>query len=121
MMDRYTLLGYIAVLTFIAVMFSVRIAPAHDNKRPELNAWFSGLQSRHKIACCDGTDAQRLDDVDWESKDGHYRVRLRNEWVDVPDSAVIDGPNQAGPTMVWPYYLNGELRGVRCFIPGSMG
>jgi len=48
-------------------------------------------------------------------------VRIDGEWVDVPNDAVVDGPNRAGRTMVWPYYLNGALVGVRCFLPGSMG
>jgi hypothetical protein len=91
----------------------------HDPARPELNGWFMGLSSG-KGPCCDGSDAMRLDDVDWESRDGHYRVRLDGEWVDVPDSAVVDGPNRAGPTMVWPYRKDGKLDQVRCFLPGSM-
>jgi hypothetical protein len=95
-------------------------AIAHDHSRPELDSWFMSLQSKGKSPCCDGAEAMRLDDVDWDSKDGHYRVRLQGEWVDVPDSAVVGGPNRAGPTMVWPYHLNGAMRGVRCFMPGSM-
>ena len=96
------------------------LAIAHDHSRPELDHWFMSLQSKGKSPCCDGSDATRLDDVDWESEDGHYRVRLEGEWVDVPDSAVVNGPNRAGPTMVWPYYVNGAMRGVRCFMPGNM-
>jgi hypothetical protein len=91
----------------------------HDPARPELNGWFLGLSSA-KGPCCDGSEATRLDDVDWESRDGHYRVRLEGEWVDVPDSAVVEGPNRAGPTMVWPYRKDGKLDQVRCFLPGSM-
>jgi hypothetical protein len=66
-----------------------------------------------------------VSDVDWESKDGHYRVRLEGRWIDVPDDAVITEPNRAGRTMVWPY---AAVRGtdpprteIRCFMPGSMG
>ena len=95
-------------------------ADAHDHARPELDSWFMSLESKSKSPCCDGSDALRVDDVDWETKDGHYRVKLQGEWVDVPDNAVVEGPNRAGPTMVWPYYVNGAMRGVRCFMPGSM-
>ena len=63
--------------------------------------------------------AKRVDAADWESKDGHYRVRIDGEWVDVPSEAVVDGPNLAGRTMVWPYYRDGHPR-ARCFMPGSM-
>src|SRR6266567_2610126 len=97
------------------------ILPTHDHTRPDLKEWFPGLQSRAKSPCCDGSEAKRLDDVDWETKDGHYRVRIEGLWIDVPDGAIIDSPNLAGPTMVWPYYVNGELHGIRCFIPGTMG
>jgi hypothetical protein len=66
-----------------------------------------------------------VSDVDWESKDGHYRVRLEGRWIDVPDDAVITEPNRAGRTMVWPYMAVGgpdsPRTEIRCFMPGSMG
>lgn len=107
-------------LFIIGAVFSIKPAFGHDHARPELAPWFKSLTSKAKDACCDGSDATRLDDVDWETKDGRYRVRIYGEWVDVPESAVIDGPNLAGPAMVWP------LRGymgltIRCFMPGMMG
>jgi hypothetical protein len=48
--------------------------------------------------------------------DGHYRVRIDGEWVDVLNEAVVFGPNRAGRTMVWPYYLDGHPK-ARCFMP----
>lgn len=93
-------------------------ASAHDRQHPELNHWYESLRSG-KGPCCDGSEATRLDDAEWESKDGHYRVRIRGEWVDVPDDAVVEGPNLDGRAMVWPYYEDGHPR-VRCFMPGSM-
>jgi hypothetical protein len=94
-------------------------AAAHDHDRPELQGWFKALQSKGKAACCDGGDATRVSDADWDSKDGHYRVRLEGQWVDVPDNAVIEEPNRDGRTLVWPYHVNG-MPVVRCFLPGSM-
>lgn len=96
---------------------------AHDHNKPFLNDWFKSLKAGG-VPCCDGSDATRLDDVDWETRDGHYRVRLEGEWYDVPDDAVIKQPNLAGPTMVWPVIIN-ELNGgrkyyIRCFMPGVM-
>lgn len=113
-----TLLSRGMIVLFLVM--AVGSVLAHDHKRPELNGWFMGLKSNAGSPCCDGSDATSLDDPDWESKDGHYRVKLEGEWVDVPDSAVVQGPNRAGPAMVWPYYLNGGMRGVRCFMPGTM-
>jgi hypothetical protein len=83
-----------------------------------LKPWFDSLRSG-KGSCCSVADGVTVLDPDWESKDGHYRVRIDNEWIDVPDDALITEPNLAGRTMVWP--LRGALGiSIRCFMPGSM-
>ncbi len=88
-----------------------------------LKGWFESLHSS-KGACCSDADGTALADVDWESKDGHYRVRIHDQWWDVPDEAVIKEPNRVGRTMVWPIYywaVGAPLRlEIRCFMPGSM-
>jgi hypothetical protein len=90
-----------------------------------LKPWFDHLASG-KGLCCSFADGYAIADADWESRDGHYRVRVPKvadgtelEWVDVPDDAVITEPNQAGRTMVWPLYGSIGMS-VRCFMPGSM-
>jgi hypothetical protein len=83
-----------------------------------LKAWFDQLASG-KGRCCSIADGKAVADTDWDSKDGHYRVRLSGEWIDVPDDAVITEPNRAGRTMVWPLDQADGL-GIRCFMPGSM-
>jgi hypothetical protein len=90
----------------------------YANSNPELKAWFDSLKSG-KGPCCSDADGTALSDVDWESKSGHYRVRLEGEWIDVPDDAVITAPNRIGRTMVWPMYRDGKIT-PRCFMPGSM-
>jgi hypothetical protein len=88
------------------------------NSTPEMRAWFEGLRSG-KGPCCSDADGSAVSDVDWETHDGHYRVRIDGQWVDVPDEAVITEPNRIGRTMVWP--IRGYLGlSVRCFLPGSM-
>lgn len=88
-----------------------------------LKPWFDSLKSG-KGPCCSDADGSAISDADWESRDGRYRVRLEDQWWDVPDDAVITEPNRAGRTMVWPVYqraLDGLLKiNIRCFIPGSM-
>jgi hypothetical protein len=88
-----------------------------------LKGWFESLHSS-KGACCSDADGTALADVDWESRDGHYRVRIQGQWWDVPEEAVITEPNRAGRTMVWPIYhwaVGAPLRlEIRCFMPGSM-
>ena len=83
-----------------------------------LREWFNHLASG-RGPCCSVADGQIVLDPDWESKNGHYRVRLEKKWVDVPDDAVITTPNRTGRAMVWP--LGSEDRtSIRCFMPGSM-
>jgi hypothetical protein len=61
-----------------------------------LHEWFNHLASS-KGLCCSVADGEVVADPDWESRDGHYRVRLENKWVDVPDEALITEPNRVGP------------------------
>ena len=72
-----------------------------------------------KGPCCSDADGSAVSDVDWESKDGHYRVRLDGAWVDVPDEAVVTEPNRVGRAMVWPIKSYMGVT-IRCFMPGSM-
>ena len=83
-----------------------------------LKQWFDNLKSGRGL-CCAMADGQSVADPDWESKDGHYRVRLENNWIDVPDDALITEPNRAGRTMVWPLRFDCQIS-IRCFMPGSM-
>lgn len=103
----------------------VSVSYAHDSHRPELNNWFSGLKSEGGGLCCSGSDATVIRDADWDTKDGHYRVRIEGQWVDVPDDAVVKGPNLDGQTLAWPIYYRslGEPAriGIRCFMPGTQG
>jgi hypothetical protein len=107
----------------LAMAVASPIAYARDrgqfaNSTPEMRAWFEGLRSG-KGPCCSDADGNAVSDVDWETHDGHYRVRIDGQWVDVPDEAVITEPNRIGRTMVWP--IRGYLGlSVRCFLPGSM-
>jgi hypothetical protein len=108
---------------FLGIFFAIFVAPAlaHDPSHPELNEWFDRLASG-KGPCCSLIDGLTVADPDWESKDGHYRVRLDGKWIDVPDDAVITEPNRAGRTMVWPMppKFKGDAINIRCFMPGSM-
>lgn len=82
-----------------------------------LHAWFDKLSSG-KGLCCSFADGQQINDVDWDVKDGHYRVHLGKEWIDVPDNALVTVPNKFGPAVVWPYD-GGGYTAIRCFLPGS--
>ena len=110
--------GTVVLMTVASHLVEARDRGQYANSNPELKAWFEGLKSG-KGPCCSDADGTALSDVDWESHGGHYRVRIDNEWIDVPEEAVITEPNRIGRTMVWP------IRGyigvtIRCFMPGSM-
>ena len=84
-----------------------------------LKFWFDHLASG-KGLCCSFADGFSVSDVDWETtKDGHYRVLLHGEWIDVPDAAVVTEPNRYGPAVVWPYMDNKGNTSIRCFLPGA--
>ena len=108
-------------LIFLACAFACAptTAAAHDYEHPELAPWFMSLQSRSKTPCCDGSEAQHLADVEWRTRDGHYQVFLEGDWRDVPDTAIVDGPNRDGTALVWTYFVDGKNVGIRCFMPGA--
>src|SRR5258707_1867929 len=81
-----------------------------------LKSWFDHLASG-KGLWCSMADGESVADPDWESKDGHYRVRLENNWIDVPDDALITEPNRAGRTMASPMRLNRGIS-IRRLIAG---
>ena len=83
-----------------------------------LKSWFDRLASGNGL-CCSFADGFRVDNVDWDTQDSHYRVRLNGEWIVVPDDAVVTEPNKFGPAVVWPYMgTNGQTQ-IRCFLPGA--
>jgi len=109
----------------LAVLLSVAAAKVGHTRDTDgryanspLKQWFDTLRSG-KGPCCSDADGSAVSDVDWESGNGHYRVRIEGEWIDVPDEAVITEPNRIGRTMVWPIRGYGGLT-IRCFMPGSM-
>lgn len=83
-----------------------------------LKSWFDQLASG-KGLCCSFADGLRVEDVDWDTQDGHYRVRLNGEWIVVPDTAIVTEPNRFGPAVVWPYMNSDGQTQIRCFLPGS--
>lgn len=116
------------IIMFLVVLFAPASAAARDRdgryaaQNPELHQWFEGLKSG-KGACCSDADGTAVTDADWETKDGHYRVKVDGEWWDVPPEAVITEPNRVGRTMVWPIrYWDGKKLtvSIRCFMPGAM-
>jgi hypothetical protein len=113
-------------ITIVVMILCITVvAPNHLYARDDgrfagspLKEWFDHLGSRNGL-CCAFADGVNVQDVDWDTQEGHYRVRIHGEWFVVPDDAVVTEPNRFGPAVVWPYndcYGNTQ---IRCFIPGA--
>jgi hypothetical protein len=85
-----------------------------------LKQWFDSLASR-RGPCCSVADGQSIEEVDWDTKDGKYRVRLDGQWIEVPPDALVTVPNKFGLAVVWPYKDYEGRTQIRCFIPGAGG
>jgi hypothetical protein len=113
-------MGKYAIVVALLVGLS-NSAFARDDGRyanDTLKHWFDNLTSRNGN-CCSFADGLSISDVDWDTKDGHYRVLLHGEWINVPNSAVVTEPNRYGPAVVWPYMDTDGNIYIRCFLPGS--
>jgi hypothetical protein len=113
-MSKYVLI--VALLVGLGSFAIARDDGRHAND--PLKDWFDHLASRHGL-CCSFADGFSVSDVDWSVHDGHYRVLLHGEWIDVPDTAVVTAPNRYGPAVVWPYMDNKGNANIRCFLPGA--
>ena len=119
-------MGSRSVAAFAAGVLAVAVSMpswAHDDGRyakmdPNMHAWFDRLASG-KGLCCSFADGFSIADVDWDTKDGRFRVRVDGQWIDVPDTAVVTEPNRFGPAVVWPYRDADGTTQIRCFLPGA--
>jgi hypothetical protein len=109
----------------VAVVCITVFAPNHSHARDDgrfanspLKEWFDRLASKNGL-CCAFADGVSVQDVDWDTQEGHYRVRIHGEWLVVPDDAVVTEPNRFGPAVVWPYNDRYGNTQIRCFIPGA--
>ena len=109
----------------VAVVCISVFVPNHSRSRDDgrfanspLKEWFDRLASKNGL-CCAFADGVSVQDVDWDTQDRHYRVRIQGEWIEVPDAAVIIEPNRFGPAVVWPYNDRYGNTQIRCFMPGA--
>jgi hypothetical protein len=111
--------AFLAALIFsLGALVSVQARDDGRYANDPLKYWFDHLASG-KGACCSFADGVSIQDVDWDTQDGKYRVRLYGEWIIVPDNAVVTEPNKFGPAVVWPYMDAKGVMQIRCFLPGS--
>ncbi|MGA8387849.1 MAG: hypothetical protein WB769_07960 [Pseudolabrys sp.] len=63
----------LSLLFFPGLAFPRDLDGKYENS--PLKRWFDSLASRRGF-CCSFADGQSVEDVDWDTKDGKYRVRL---------------------------------------------
>jgi len=118
----HTLTGRVLAVTALCmIVFLPNSLSARDDGRyanSPLKQWFDRLASA-KGLCCSFADGVSVENVDWETRDGRYLVRIHGQWVVVPEAALVTEPNRFGPAVVWPYRdATGETQ-IRCFLPGA--
>jgi hypothetical protein len=119
-MHRLTAFALTAVALCILAAGPTGVSARDDGRyaNSPLKPWFDQLASK-KGLCCSFADGFKVENVDWDTQDGRYRVRLDGQWVIVPDSALITEPNRFGPAVVWPYRDADGNTQIRCFLPGA--
>lgn len=96
---------------------------------PEQEKWF--LDLRNEVTggrCCDHNDGDFTSQDLRLGADGktHYWATVEGEWNEVPDSAVLTGPNLVGRPLVWfqkyrSLRAGGLTTTILCFQPGALG
>jgi hypothetical protein len=103
---------------------SARDSGQYRDVDPAIREWIQGLKDKAGQGCCDTADGHPAE-YEWDIAGNRYKVRIEGEWYDVPEEAVIDGPNKLGYATVW-YWWSWEFDGrkvhhIRCFLPGPGG
>ena len=91
-----------AIVILFIVLVSNHLYARDDDRfaNSPLNEWFDHLGSRNGL-CCAFADGVSVQDVDRDTREGHYRVLIQGEWFVVPDAALVTKPNRFGPAVVW--------------------
>jgi hypothetical protein len=129
-----TLLKSIKLVPPVAVMLantalnsggaSARDYGQYRDVDPAIREWIQGLKDKSGQGCCDTADGHPAE-YEWDTTGNRYKVQIEGEWYEVPEEAVIDGPNKLGYATVW-YWWTWEIDGrkvhhIRCFLPGPGG
>jgi hypothetical protein len=109
-----------ASVLYLTTLVSNQLNARDDGRfaNSPLKPWFDRLASG-KGLCCSFADGFSVQDVDWDTQDGHYRARIYGQWFVVPDDAVVAEPNRFGPAVVWPYNDRYGNTQIRCFMAGA--
>jgi len=112
-MRKVLIVGALYVAFFCSVL-ATKGWP-HDHNHPENDDWFRSLTNSRGGSCCDGTEAKRVEDVDWRDEEGGaYSVKINGVWVRFEKDQIVTATNRYGYAMYW------DFHGVyTCFMPGT--
>jgi hypothetical protein len=137
--DRLVFAGVMMVIAVIvaAIMLAIGLKYSHARQGPQwaqadegTRDWFRGLHNDYGTNCCDVSDGNRLDDIDWRQDasgdDGEprYSVKLGGQWWPVDPKKVLHGNNRVGYAILWRPQID-DLSGytdgppMYCFMPGA--
>ena len=117
---------WLVPILLVAALVLAWVSQAHsrDNGQyaqvdPEVKAWVKGLRNKSGGGCCDTADGYPAE-AEWDVGASKFRVRIDGKWLDVPENAILDGPNKLGYAMVW--YIADDVGQpmIICFIPGTL-
>jgi hypothetical protein len=111
-----TLLATSLVLASVATY--ARDNGQYTDVSPDIKRWVEGLTDHQGRGCCATADGFRPEEVEWDTAENSYRVRIDGKWFVVPEAAVVTEPNKIGYAIVWYYVDTGKLY-IRCFLPGT--
>jgi len=126
---RQTAQGCCTALIALSLFLPIATLHARDTGElrhvsPDVKTWITTLTDDLGICCGGLAGALRPQAVNWNDDTNFYRVKVGDQWLFVPDEAIIKSPNRIGDAVVWLEYegdiLSGELTPlVRCFLPAS--
>ena len=105
----------------------------HPEKIPDLSDSLDDLDKSHGLLDLGQTPrpkpspkkkkkADDDDDIIWDVKADRYRVKIGDQWIDIPDYAKLDDANIVGRAIVWVWWDQtgvGTVLRIRCFLPGA--
>lgn len=111
----------------LALAFASAIAFALPGQKwaqvdPVMHDWIMTLHAKgNGYWCCDLADGEFTQQDIRLGTDGqdHWFVLVDVDWIEVPDAAIVDGPNKLGRPIVWLGTYGGKPV-VHCFLPGAL-
>jgi hypothetical protein len=107
------------IILILCLLFVTVPGAAHDHTQPGIKSWIKSLKNKQHVPCCDTADGYPPEAV-VDMGGNRYRVKIKGEWYDVPDHALLTEPNRLGYPVVWYVHENGRPL-IVCFLPGAGG